>query len=228
MDFDTNSDTERNAEAELREKDPVPLNQPPHDVSVAEDDTEKSGSSAGHQGDTNKGRTKKKKKANLEELLEKKEEELKEKHDWLLRNQAEFENFKKRTAREKADLLKFGNESLIRELLPVIDNLERSLAYANDAASLDNLISGIELIQKDLIGKLEKFGLKAIPSQGEAFDPQKHEATLQIETSEHPENTIVEELQKGYCIHDRLLRPAMVTVAKAPTALHSESSDPGA
>jgi molecular chaperone GrpE len=226
MDSDKNRDAELNTVKELREKDPAPVNQPPHDAPVKGDDTEKGNSSGEHRGETKKGKTKKKKKADLEELLKEKEEELKEKHDWLLRNQAEFENFKKRTAREKADLLKFGNESLMRELLPVIDNLERSIAHAHDAPSIDSLVSGIELIRKDLTGKLEKFGLKAIPAQGEAFDPQKHEATLQIETSDQPENTIVQELQKGYAIHDRLLRPAMVTVAKTPTTSPKESSDP--
>jgi molecular chaperone GrpE len=169
----------------------------------------------------------KKKKDELQRLLVEKEEELKQKHDSLLRSQAELENYKKRVAREKADLLKFGNESLVRELLPVIDNLERSLAHARDVKSIDTIIDGIDLIKKDFLVKMEKFGLRVIAAEGEKFDPLKHEAASQVETSEHPEDTIIEELQKGYFIHDRLLRPAMVIVATSPSTPqdHSPASD---
>ena len=166
----------------------------------------------------------KEKKEELEKLLEKKEEELKEKHDQLLRALAEYENYKKRMIREKADLLKFGNESLIKELLPVIDSLELSLEHARNTRNIDSIVEGIEMIKKEFLKKLERFGLKAISAKGERFDPTKHEATSQVETSECPENTVVEELQKGYLIHDRLLRPAMVTVAKAPQSPPSEPS----
>ena len=149
-------------------------------------------------------------------LLKEKEEELHKEHDRLLRAVAEHENYKKRVAREKADSLKFSNESLIRELLPVLDNLELSLEHARNSTSTDAIIDGVELIKKEFLRKLEKFGLTAISAQGEKFDPTKHEATAQVETSQQPENTVVHELQKGYFIHDRLLRPARVTVAKSP------------
>jgi len=222
---DKNRDHEQTEEMELHQTNSTTLREPPHGAVLEKSAEERSSASAEDREVNKKGKTKKKKKEDLKKSLEEKEEELRQKHDCLLRNQAEFENFKKRTAREKADLLKFGNESLMRELLPVIDNFERSLAHAKDAPSIDDIISGLDLMEKDLVRKLEKFGLKAISAQGEPFDPLKHEATLQIETSEHPENTIVEELQKGYCIHDRLLRPAMVSVAKAPSTHHNESSD---
>ena len=218
---DKNRDHEQTEEVEDQQTDSTTQ---PHGAAAEKNAKEKSGASAENR-EVNKKEKTKKKKEDLKKSLEEKDEELRQKHDSLLRNQAEFENFKKRTAREKADLLKFRNESLMRELLPVIDNFERSLAHAKDAPSIDDIISGIDLIKKDLMGKLEKLGLKAISAQGEPFDPLKHEATLQIETSEHPENTVVDELQKGYCIHDRLLRPAMVTVAKAPSTHHNESSD---
>jgi len=224
MGSDKNRDHEETEEMGLHQTNSTTLQQPPNGAAVNESAKERSSASTENREVKKKEKTKKKKE-DLKKSLEKKEEELRQKHDCLLRNQAEFENFKKRTAREKLDLLKFGNESLMRELLPVIDNFERSLAHAKDAPSIDDIISGIDLIKKDFMGKLEKFGLKAIPAQGEPFDPLKHEATLQIETSEHTENTVVAELQKGYCIHDRLLRPAMVTVAKAPSTPHNESSD---
>lgn len=154
---------------------------------------------------------------NLKKLLKEKEEGLKQKHDQLLRAQAEFENFKKRMVRERADLLKFGNESLMKELLPVIDDLERSLKHMRGASQTDTIVDSIKMIRKELLKKLEKFGLKQITAQGEMFDPFKHEAVAQVETPEYSENTIVKELQKGYFLHDRLLRPAIVKVAKSPT-----------
>jgi len=160
----------------------------------------------------------------LRALLEKKEEELLQKHDQLLRTQAEFENYKKRTIREKADLMQFGNEALMRELLSIIDDLERSLEHAHRSNQKDALVDGIELIKKDLLKRLEKFGLKQVASQGETFDPHKHEAIAQIETAEYPDNTIVEELQKGYLVHDRLLRPATVRVAKMPPPRRDEKT----
>jgi len=161
----------------------------------------------------------------LRSLLEQKEEELLQKHDHLLRTQAEFENYKKRTIREKADLMKFGNEALMSELLSIIDALERSLEHAHRSNQKDALVDGIELVKKELLKKLEKFGLKQIATQGETFDPHKHEAIAQIETAEYPENAIIEELQKGYLVHDRLLRPATVRVTKAPPPLENEATD---
>ena len=152
-------------------------------------------------------------------LLHEKEEEVKEKHDRWLRAQAELENFKKRTAREKADLLKFSNEQLMKELLPVLDNLDRSLNHARTAKSVEILIEGVDLVRKSLFATMERFGLKEVAAaREEKFDPSRHEATVRLETVEHPEGTVVEEFQKGYFIHDRLLRPALVAVAALPPA----------
>ena len=152
----------------------------------------------------------------LASLLKVKEEELQKEHDRLLRALAEHENYKKRMARERADFLKFGNESLMKELLPILDNLELSLEHARNTTSANAITEGIELVKKEFLRKLEKYGLSAISARGEKFDPNRHEAAVQIETTEHPEDTVVDEFQKGYFIHDRLLRPARVSVAKAP------------
>ncbi|MFH0812136.1 MAG: nucleotide exchange factor GrpE [Pseudomonadota bacterium] len=159
---------------------------------------------------------------NLEKLLVQKEEELRQKHDQWLRALAEHENYKKRMAHEKANILKFGNESLMRELLPVIDNLELSLEHARKTKNVDTLIEGIELVRKEFLRKLEKFGLRVISAQREKFDPTRHESIAQIETGDYPEDTVVEELQKGYFIHDRLLRPAKVTLAKPSHGIGKE------
>ena len=149
-------------------------------------------------------------------LLKEKDELLAQKQDQLLRAQADYENYKKRVVREKDDLYKFGNERLMRELLPVIDNFERSLAHIKESNSLDGIVKGVDLIRKELLNTLTKFGLSEISAKGEKFDPSKHEATAQVPTSDHPEGTVMDEFQKGYCIHDRLLRPAMVIVAGLP------------
>jgi len=150
-----------------------------------------------------------------QDLLEQKDKELAEKQDQLLRARAEYENYKKRMAREREDLLKFGNEQLLKELLPVLDNFERSLTHAKTAKNVDSLIEGVELIHKEFLHTLKKYGLQEISSKGEKFDPAMHEATAQVATNEHPEGTVVEEFQKGYYVHDRLLRPSMVAVAAA-------------
>ncbi|WAC07573.1 MAG: nucleotide exchange factor GrpE [Thermodesulfobacteriota bacterium] len=152
----------------------------------------------------------------LASLLKVKEEELQKEHDRLLRTLAEHENYKKRMARERADFLKFGNEALLKELLPVLDNLELSLEHARNATNAHAITEGIELVIKEFLSKLKKFGLSAVSARGEKFDPNQHEAAAQIETTEHPEDTVVDEFQKGYFFHDRLLRPARVSVAKSP------------
>ena len=157
----------------------------------------------------------------LQQMLKNKEEEIENTLDRLLRAQAEYENYKKRMAREKEDLIKFGNERLMKKLLPVLDNFERSLSHAQEANTLDGIIEGIELIRKELLRTLSMFGLREITSKGEKFDPLMHEATARVPANDHPDGTVDEEFQKGYFMHDRLLRPSMVAVATAP----SESGD---
>ncbi|MEJ2641713.1 MAG: nucleotide exchange factor GrpE [Desulfosarcinaceae bacterium] len=136
-------------------------------------------------------------------------------YDRLLRLSAEFENYKKRSSRELADFRKFANEMIIKDLLGVIDNLERALASAADQEGNANSIAeGVELTLKEIFKILEKNGVTAISADGEAFDPTYHQAVMQQETTDHPPNTVVQELQKGYLLHNRLLRPSMVVVSK--------------
>jgi molecular chaperone GrpE len=137
--------------------------------------------------------------------------------DHYLRARADLENFRKRAQREKEDLLKFSNETILRELLPVIDNLERALQHAAVDGE-KGLLQGVELTLGQFAKVLEKFNVVAIDAVGELFDPARHEAMGQIESSEQPVNTVVQLLQKGYLLNDRLLRPAMVLIAKAPVA----------
>ena len=138
-----------------------------------------------------------------------------ENRDHYLRARADLDNFRKRAQREKEDLLKFSNETILRELLPVIDNLERALQHAVTDGET-GLLQGVELTLGQFGKVLEKFNVVAIEPLGELFDSARHEAMGQIESAEQPPNTIVQLLQKGYLLNDRLLRPAMVLIAKAP------------
>ena len=151
----------------------------------------------------------------LKKKLEEKEKEFKEHHDRLLRLAADFENYKKRAAREKEDWTKFANEDLIKAILPFIDNLERAVNHAQKVADTGVLIEGVRLTLQQLLQALNKFGLSSFESVGKPFDPAKHEAMLVVETNQHEPNQVVEEFQKGYLLNDRLLRPATVSVSKS-------------
>lgn len=151
----------------------------------------------------------------LREKLESKEQEAKEAYDRFLRVSAEFENFKKRSEREMSDFKKFANESLLKEMLPVVDSLQLALASSNQGDNLnDGLHKGVELTLNEMLKVLEKFGVKPIEAMEKPFDPSLHQAVIQEESDMHDEQTVIRELQKGYTIHDRLLRPSMVAVSK--------------
>lgn len=150
----------------------------------------------------------------METRLESVEQEAKEAHDRFLRVSAEFENYKKRSAREMDEFRKFANESLIREMLTVVDNLERALNSSNnDNQANSHIAEGVGMTLKEILKVFEKFNVKPIEALGKPFDPNFHQAAMREETNERPENTVLNELEKGYMIHDRLLRPAMVVVS---------------
>lgn len=154
----------------------------------------------------------------LEAKLESKEEEAKETYDRLLRVSADFENYKKRSTREMEEFRKYANQSLLKEMLSVVDNLELAINSSNEEQEADkNLIEGLNLTLNEILRVFEKFNVKPIKAHGETFDPTFHEAVMREETDDFPENTVISELQKGYLIHDRLLRPAMVVVAVPKT-----------
>ena len=154
--------------------------------------------------------------AELREKLQAKEKESKENYERYLRQVAEVDNFKKRVNREKEDAIRYANENLIRDILPVIDNLERAVAHAQGGGNGKPLVDGVEMVLRGLLEVFSKHGVVQVPAVGAVFDPGKHEAMAQIESSEYEPNTIINEHHKGYLFRDRLLRPALVTVAKAP------------
>lgn len=161
-------------------------------------------------------------------LLEAAQEEARNKQELYLRALAEMDNLRKRNQREKEDIAKFGNENILREILPVIDNLERAIEHASCQEGDTGLLEGVEMTLSQFSSVLQKFGVEALKSKGELFDPTHHQAVGQIETEEVPANHVAQELQKGYLLNNRLLRPSMVMVAKAPQPAAENNETPAA
>ncbi len=152
----------------------------------------------------------------LEEKLKNAELEAKQTYDRFLRVSAEFDNYKKRSAREMSEFRKYANESLISDMLTVVDNIERAISTSSsDDKANSCIIEGVSLTLKEILRVFENYGVKPIESLCKAFDPNFHQAVMQEKSEEHPDNTVIVELQKGYMIHDRLLRPSMVIVSTA-------------
>ena len=167
-----------------------------------------------HQKNKKKKEDKEKEVEELKKKLEEKEKEAKENYDRLLRMAADFENYKKRAAKEKEEWTKFANEDLLKGVLPFIDNLERAVNHAQKVNDTGVLIEGVRLTLQQLLQSLSKFGLSSFESTGKPFDPAVHEAMLVVETDQYEPNQVIEEFQKGYLLNDRLLRPATVSVSK--------------
>jgi len=155
----------------------------------------------------------------IKEQLALKEAEAKENYERFLRTCAEFENFKKRAAREKDEFFKFAKEGMIRELLPVLDNLERAVEHSKATQDFRGLVEGVDMTLKQFLQCLDKFGVTPIKGIGERFDPTRHEAIMQVEEGDYDADTVVGEHQKGYILNDRLIRPCLVTVAKGQKKL---------
>lgn len=136
--------------------------------------------------------------------------------DQLLRTAADFDNYKKRARREQQDGERRAREDMLRDLLPVFDNLGRAVQHAESASDVKSLADGISMVIRQFEDTLGKLGVERIKSVGEGFDPAVHEAIQQLETSEHAPGTVAAELQAGYRAGDRVVRPALVVVAKAP------------
>lgn len=168
----------------------------------------------------NKKNTKKNTKKSSHETKKSKDgaRELKNKYnelnDKFTRLVAEFDNYKKRTDKEYISLIQNANEKLIAQLLPIVDDLERSLAHLKEDNDFESMLNGFQLIYKNLLTLLEKQGLKAMISKGEEFDPEKHDALMQVEDKKIESNKIVDEHLKGYLFNDKVIRHAQVIVAK--------------
>ncbi len=156
-----------------------------------------------------------------EEYIQLKEKE-KEVMEKMLRLQADIENTRKRMERDKIVFLKFSNELIIGELIPFVDDFKRAFTAADQTKEFDVLHKGVEMILKRLLDLLKDKGVTEIEAQGKPFDPAFHEALMQVVSDEYPENTVIEELEKGYLLNERVLRTAKVKVTKAKEELIKE------
>ncbi len=135
--------------------------------------------------------------------------------DQYLRTLADFQNFRRRTEEQKGELVRFANRELVAQFLPILDNFERAMNSAAKSQNYEALMGGVSLTYRQLQEFLQKNGVNPIEALGAEFDPNLHEAVMRVEDGEHPENTVVEELQRGYTMHDRVVRPSMVKVARS-------------
>ena len=164
--------------------------------------------------------------ANLEAEYEAYKAESEKQHDQMLRTIAEFDNSRKRTEREKEESLKYALESFVKELIPTIDSIERAIQSTKESQDVDALAEGVEMIYKGLLSTLEKHGVTPIEAVNEPFDPMQHEAVMHVESENVPENNVIEEWQKGYMLHNRVIRPSMVSVSKGKSEQVPESEVP--
>lgn len=162
----------------------------------------------------------------LEAELEGVRSEREQINEKLLRKAADLENYRRRAQREKEELKRYGIDDLAAELIPVIDNMERALEHVSEEDEGDPIVDGVQMVYRQFLGALKKHGVEGFDSVGEKFDPEQHEAIQQVETEEHDTGTVLEEYQKGYFLHDRLLRPALVTVAKRVEPREPEEEQP--
>ncbi len=144
------------------------------------------------------------------------QEEVAKIRDQLLRTAADFDNYRKRARREAQDLERRAREDMLRDLLPVFDDLERAAQHAGSAKDVQSLAEGINIVMRQFSDTLGKLGIERLESVGQAFDPTLHEAIQQLETDAHPPGSVAAEVRAGYRFGDRLIRPAMVVVAKPP------------
>ena len=146
--------------------------------------------------------------------LEEAEKSASESHDKYLRACAELENYKKRAAKNRENFIKYGNETLIKDMLPTVDSMERALEHASNSEDFEAFVDGLSLIRDNLISVLDKHGVEGIDAIGKDFDPNFHEAMMQVEGEGKEDNKVVEEFEKGYLLNGRLLRPSKVSISK--------------
>jgi molecular chaperone GrpE len=137
-----------------------------------------------------------------------------ENYDKYVRAVAELDNYRKRAVREKADAIQYGNETLLRDILPLVDGMDRALEHACDSNDFEAFKKGLKLLQGQILGCLQKHGVETIDTAGKEFDPYVHEAMMQVESAEHEDSKVVDEFERGYLLNGRLLRPAKVSVCK--------------
>ena len=198
----TDNEAAKENEASKQEEDTTPCNEE-EVTETAEEETEKASNE--ESDDNKKGFFKKKK--------DKKDEQIEELNDRVRRQMAEFENFRKRSEKEKSQMFDMGAKNVVEKILPVIDNFERGLAAVPEDRKEDAFVVGMDMVYKQLLSTLEEAGVKPIEAVGQEFDPNFHNAVMQVEDENLGENVVAEELQKGYMYRDTVVRHSMVKVA---------------
>lgn len=193
-----------------------PENAPPVDEQNVTDDSQNANAQAGDNAEPSLESLSIDDVKSLLETLQTLQNERNELFDRCVRSQAEFENYRKRAQKEAEQERQYATMPLVRGLLPSLDNLHRAVAAAEEAGESSSLVQGVELALKEFHSVLDKFGVKPIAALGEHFDPNVHEALQQIPSADHEPWTIVNELERGYTMHDRVIRPSRVIVASAP------------
>lgn len=160
------------------------------------------------------------------ELAAARDEASKANERWV-RERADLENLKRRTTKERGDQIRYGSESLLRDLVAVVDNLERAVAAAKTGGDVGSLAAGVELVLKGFHDVMERHGVSRVEAHGTRFDPNVHEAMAHVESPAHEPHMVVDQHQRGYRLHDRLLRPALVTVAKGGSSSTQVVNDEG-
>ena len=148
--------------------------------------------------------------------IEEAEKKAAENYDKYLRAVAELDNYRKRAIRDKADAIKYGNENLLRDILPLVDSVDRALEHADTSDDFEAFKKGLKILHEQLLCCLKKYGVEVIATAGKDFDPNVHEAMLQVVSDEHETGKVVNEFERGYLLNGRLLRPAKVCVCKQP------------
>jgi len=164
----------------------------------------------------------------VEELmvkLQEAESRAAENYDKYVRSMAEFDNYKKRTLREKTEAIQYGTENLLREILPLADNMERALEHACSSDDFEAFKEGLRMLQEQFLSCLQKHGVEKIEAVGKDFDPHVHEAMMQVESDEHGDSKVVGEFEKGYLLNGRLLRPAKVSVCRRSKTEHQQDCE---
>jgi molecular chaperone GrpE len=146
-------------------------------------------------------------------------------YDKYMRAVAELDNYRKRAVREKGDAIQYGNENLLRDILPLVDGMDRALEHACNSDDFEAFRKGLKLLQEQLLGCLQKHGVEKIDTAGKEFDPNVHEAMMQVESADHGDSKVVGEFEKGYLLKGRLLRPAKVSVCKRPSTGGGRKND---
>jgi molecular chaperone GrpE len=181
---------------------------------MAEDSSEDRRNTTEEHGGRGSEHSKMPSKKELIARLEEAERKAAEDHDLYLRAAAELENYKKRVARDRQDFVKYANENLIRDILPTVDSMERALEHASESGDFQVFVDGLKMIRDTFLSVLGKHGATKIDAVGKKFDPNFHEALMQVEGGKEQDNTVAEEFETGYLLNGRLLRPAKVSIAR--------------